>query len=117
MQVRNMIIRLMLCVACGLPYPVFADSYCPVTDDGKIWIDQCIYSSNAECKKASGTKGDCVPDQLSSSNKAPYCLILGSIMGSSEICDKYQDYESCEQDAKKQAGNCIKNINYQGADK
>lgn len=113
MQARKNFTRLILCVTLVMSQQLYADSYCPVTDDGKIWIDQCIYSSNEECRQATGTKGNCVRDQVSSTGTAPYCMIMGAF----EVCDKYQDYESCVQDAKKQAGQCIKNSNYQGDDK
>ena len=111
MQARRIFTSLLLCVAIGLPQYASAGRYCPVTDDGKIRIDQCIYSTNEACKQASENKKDCVADQFDSSDKAPYCLVLGWL----EICDKYFDYEPCEQAAQKQAGNCTPNPRYKGA--
>lgn len=113
MQARKFFTALMLCAAIGLPQYASAGRYCPVTDDGKIRIDECKYSSNEECKKANKSKKDCVADLPDPSDKAPYCLVLGWM----EVCDKYDDYESCEQEAQKKAGQCIPNSRYKGPDK
>ncbi|MDD5300291.1 MAG: hypothetical protein PHD65_07330 [Gallionella sp.] len=103
MRTKIFLTGLLLCAAIGLPQQVFAATYCPVTVDGKIRIDECKYGSNEECKQASESKKDCVADQLTPSAKAPYCVIVGQL----EVCDKYYDYESCQQAAKKQSGICI----------
>lgn len=113
MQARRIITALMLCAAIGFPQYAAAGRYCPVTDSGKIRIDECIYSSNEACKQASQNNKDCVADTLNSSDKAPFCLVLGWM----EICDKYYDIESCNKAADKQAGQCIPNSNYKGPDK
>jgi len=113
MQARKILTSLMLCIVVGLPQYAFAGRYCPVTDSGAIRIDQCIYSSNEECKQASTNNKDCVADIQDQSDKAPYCLVLGWL----EICDKYFDIESCQNDAAKKAGQCIPNSRYKGADK
>lgn len=108
MRYLSIFSSLMLCATVGLAQNAFAASFCPVTDDGKIRIDQCKFSSNEECKRKSGSKADCVPDQLTPSDKAPYCLVMGMF----EVCDKYFDLESCEQDAQKKVGGCIPNPYY-----
>lgn len=113
MQAKKIFTGLLLCVAIGLPQYASAGRYCPVTDSGQIRIDECKYSSNDECKRATGTKGDCMADQFDPSDKAPYCLVLGWL----EICDKYHDSESCNQAAEKQAGNCIPNPRYKSSGK
>ncbi len=113
MQARKILTSLMLCVAIGLPQYASAGRYCPVTESGAIRIDQCIYPTNEECKKANRSKKDCVNDLPEPSDKAPYCLVLGWL----EVCDKYFDMESCEKDAEKKAGQCIPNSRYKGADK
>lgn len=108
MRVIRILAGLVLCATFGSSQYAVAASFCPVTDDGKIRIDQCKYSSNEECMRASGTKKNCVADQLTPSDKAPYCLVMGMF----EVCDKYFDVESCEQDAKKKVGACIPNPYY-----
>lgn len=113
MRARSFFASLMLCVAIGLPQYASAGRFCPVTDSGAIRIDECKYSTNDECKRASGTKGDCVADQPIQSTKAPFCLIMGAF----EVCDKYQDYESCEKEAQIKLGNCIPNSHYINPDK
>lgn len=113
MQAKKILSSLMLCIAIGLPQYASAGRYCPVTESGAIRIDECKYSSNEECKKASKSQKDCVADLVDPSDKAPYCLVLGWL----EICDKYFDMESCEKDAAKKAGQCIPNSHYKGADK
>ena len=113
MQVRRIFTRLILSVIAMLPYHAFADSYCPVTDDGKIRIDECTYSSNDECKLLTGTRGNCAADQLSSPKTAPYCLIAGTM----ENCESYFNFEACDKDAKSQSGTCIINSNYQAVGK
>lgn len=113
MQAKKIFTSLLLCAAIGLPHYASAGMFCPVTEDGKIRIDECKYSSNDECKRVTGTKGDCMVDQPPSSTKAPYCLIMGAF----EVCDKYQDYESCEKEANKRLGNCILNPYYVNPDK
>ena len=112
MQTKKIITNLLLCVAIGLPQYTSAALYCPVTDDGKIRIDECKYSSNDACKQATGTQGDCVADQLPPSDKAPYCLVTLRY----EECDKYFDYESCNQAALKESANCAPNPNYKKTD-
>lgn len=113
MLTKKFFTRLLLCAAIVLPQYAFPATFCPVTSDGKIRIDECKYSSNEACKRASESQRDCVADQLEPSTKAPYCLVLGWY----EICDKYYDYESCELAANKQAGNCIVSPYYKGPDK
>lgn len=113
MQARNIFTALMLCASIALPQYAFAARYCPVTESGAIRIDECKYSSNEACKQATKSKKDCVADMLDSSDKAPYCLVLGWM----EICDKYFEYEPCEQEAQKKAGHCIPNSRYKGPDK
>lgn len=113
MQVTKIFISLLLCAAIALPQYASAASFCPVTADGKIRIDQCTYNTNEACKKASKSKRDCVADQPPTSTKAPYCLIMGAF----EVCDKYQDLESCAEEAKKQLGICIVNPAYENPDK
>ncbi len=113
MQARNILSALMLCVAFTLPQYASAGRYCPVTDSGAIRIDECIYSSNEECRQASESKKDCVADMTDPSDKAPYCLVLGWM----EICDKYFDIESCGKDAEKRAGQCIVNSRYKSPEK
>ena len=108
MRSVNIVTSLLLSAAIILPQYALAASFCPVTDDGKIRIDQCKYSSIEECKRVSGTKVDCVADQITPSDKAPYCLVMGMF----EVCDKYFDIESCEQDAEKKVGGCIPNPYY-----
>jgi len=113
MQVRKFLTALMLCVSVVLPQHAIAARYCPVTDDGKIRIDQCVYSSNEACKQATKSAKDCMVDIPDPSDKAPYCLILGWM----EICDKYFDLDSCGKDAEKRAGQCIPNPRYKGSEK
>ena len=113
MQARKIFTALMLCVAVGLPQYASAGRFCPVTDSGAIRIDECKYSTNEECKQASENKKDCVADQPPPSTKAPYCLIMGAF----EVCDKYQDYESCELEAQRRLGSCIVNPYYKSPDK
>lgn len=113
MKAGNFITCLMLCAAIGLPQYASAGRFCPVTDSGAIRIDECKYSTNEECKRATKTKGDCAVDQPPPSTKAPYCLIMGAF----EVCDKYQDYESCEEEAKRRLGNCVTNPYYKSPDK
>ena len=113
MQAGRFFTALMLCASIALPQYASAGSYCPVTDDGKIRVDLCIYSSNEECMRASKSERDCAADMPDPSDKAPYCLVLGWL----EICDKYQDYDSCNQAAEKQAGQCIPNPRYKSSDK
>lgn len=113
MQARKTFTALMLCASIALPQYASAARYCPVTDSGAIRIDECKYASNEECKQASGSKKDCVADIPEPSDKAPYCLVLGWL----EICDKYFDYESCDKEAEKKAGQCIPNPHYKGAAK
>jgi hypothetical protein len=113
MQARNLFTALILCVAIGLPQYASAGRFCPVTDSGAIRIDECKYSTNEECKRVTGTKGDCAMDQPPASTKAPFCLIMGAF----EVCDKYQDYESCEVEAKRRLGNCVINPYYENPDK
>lgn len=108
MRLLNIVTSLLLCAAIGLPQYALAASFCPVTDDGKIRIDQCKFSSIEECKRVSGTKVNCVADQITPSDKAPYCLVMGMF----EVCDKYFDIESCQQDAEKKVGGCIPNPYY-----
>lgn len=98
----------MLCAAMAIPPQSLAATFCPVTDDGKIRIDQCKYSSNEQCKRETGTKGDCVADELAPSDKAPFCLIMGKF----EVCDKYFDIDTCNDAAEKKAGACIPNPYY-----
>lgn len=104
---------LLLCAAIGHPQYAFAAAFCPVTSDGKIRIDECRYSSNEACKQANESKRDCVADQPPPSTNAPYCLIMGAF----EVCDKYYDYESCEQEAQKRIGSCMVNPYYKSPDK
>lgn len=111
MQARKIITSLMLCIAIMLPHYASAGRYCPVTDDGKIRIDQCKYNTNEECKRASKSKRDCIIDLPDPSDKAPYCLIYGW----REVCDKYFDEESCRNAAKEYIGQCIPNERYKGA--
>lgn len=113
MRTKKFLTSLLLCVVIVLPQYAPAATFCPITSDGKIRIDECKYSSNEACKRASESQRDCVADQLTPSTKAPYCLVLGW----SEVCDKYYDYESCEQAANKQVGNCILNPYYKSPDK
>lgn len=113
MRVIKILTSLMLCIAIGLPQYALAATFCPVTDDGKIRIDECKYSSNEACKRASGTTANCVADQLAPSDKAPYCLVMGLF----EVCDKYFDIESCQQAAEKQVGGCILNPYYKNPGK
>ncbi len=113
MRFNTVLAQLALCAAVGLPHYAPAATFCPVTDDGKIRIDRCMYSSNEECKRKSGTVGDCVADQLAPSDKAPFCLVMGQF----EVCDKYFDAESCDDAAKKQVGACIPNPYYKKAEK
>jgi len=108
MRVTKIFATLMLCATIGLPQYALAASFCPVTSDGKIRIDDCKYASNEECKRVTGTVGNCVADQLTPSDKAPYCMVMGMF----EVCDKYFDIESCEQDAQKKVGACIPNPYY-----
>lgn len=113
MQSRNIFISLLVCAAILLPQYASAARYCPVTDSGLIRVDECKYGSNDECKRATGSKKDCVADLPEPSDKAPYCLVLGWL----EVCDQYQDYESCDQAAQKKAGQCIPNPRYKGPEK
>lgn len=113
MQARNILTALMLCASIALPQYAYAARYCPVTESGAIRIDECKYSTNEACKQATKSQKDCVADMLDSSDKAPYCLVLGWM----EICDKYFEYEPCEQEAQKKAGHCIPNSRYKGPDK
>ena len=113
MRAGNFITCLMLCAAIGFPQYASAGRFCPVTDSGAIRIDECKYSTNEECKRATKTKGDCAVDQPPPSTKAPYCLIMGAF----EVCDKYQDYESCEEEAKRRLGTCVTNTYYKNPDK
>lgn len=108
MQTNKLLTKLLLCVAIGLPQYASAALYCPVTPDGKIRIDDCSYMSNEECKSATGTQGDCVADQLPPSDKAPYCVVTLRY----EVCDTYFDYESCNEAAQKELGNCALNPRY-----
>lgn len=110
MQAIKFLAALMLCASIGFPQYASAARYCPVTDDGKIRIDQCKYSSNEECKRATKSKKDCVADLPEPSDKAPYCLVVGWL----EICDKYFDMESCTKEAEKKAGQCIPSPYYKG---
>ena len=113
MRAKSFLTGLLLCATIGLPQYVFAATYCPVTIDGKIRIDECKYGSNEECKQASESKKDCVADQLAPSTKAPYCLIVGQL----EFCDKYYSYEPCQQAAKQQSGTCIESPYYKESGK
>ena len=110
MQTRKIFTSILMCAAIGLPQYALAGRYCPVTDDGKIRIDECKYSSNEECKQATKSNKDCEADMPDPSDKAPYCLVLGWL----EICDKYHDSESCNRAAEKQAGQCTPNPRYKG---
>lgn len=103
MQIKKILTSLLLCAAIGFTQHALAATFCPVTPEGKIRIDECQYASNDDCKRATGSQMDCVADQLEPSNKAPYCLVMGLW----EICDKYYDMESCTQAAQKQAGSCV----------
>ena len=113
MQANKIFTGLLFCVAIGFSHYASAGRFCPVTDSGAIRIDECKYSTNEECKQASENKKDCVADQPPSSTKAPYCLIMGAF----EVCDKYQDYESCEVEANRRLGNCIINPYYESSNK
>lgn len=113
MRAKFFFTGLLLYAAIAFPQFAFAATYCPVTSDGKIRIDECKYSSNEACKEASESKRDCVADQPPPSTKAPYCLIMGAF----EVCDKYHDYASCEEEAQKRLGNCIVNPYYKSPDK
>jgi len=113
MRVGSFFTCLMLCAAIWFPQYASAARFCPVTDSGAIRIDECKYSTNEECKRVTHTKGDCVADQPPPSTKGKYCLIMGAF----EVCDKYQDYESCEQEAKRRLGNCVLNPYYESPDK
>lgn len=108
MRFDKVLAQLMLCAAMAIPPQSLAATFCPVTDDGKIRIDQCKYSSNEQCKRETGTKGDCVADELAPSDKAPFCLIMGKF----EVCDKYFDIDTCNDAAEKKAGACIPNPYY-----
>lgn len=108
MRFLSIFSSLTLCAAAVFTQNALAASFCPVTDDGKIRIDQCKYGSIEECKRISGTKVDCVADQITPSDKAPFCLVMGMF----EVCDKYFDLESCQQDAEKKVGACIPNPYY-----
>lgn len=108
MQARMIITSLMLCAAIVFPSHASAGRYCPVTDDGKIRIDECKYASNEECMRANKSKRDCAADLLEPSDKAPYCLVMGWM----EICDKYFDMESCSKAADEKVGQCIPNARY-----
>ena len=111
MQLHKLLIALLLCA--GLGSYASAAMYCPLTTDGKIRIDECKYSTNEACKEASESKRDCVADQPPSSGKGKYCLIMGAF----EVCDKYQDYETCEVEAKRRLGSCVLNPYYVNPDK
>jgi len=113
MQVKHIFTSLLLCAAIGLPQYASAGRFCPVTADGKIRIDECKYSSNEECKAASASNKDCVADQPPASDKGLYCLIMGAF----EVCDKYQDFESCDKEAQRRMGTCILNPFYKSPDK
>ncbi len=110
MKVEKILAGLLLCIAVALPQYAFADTFCTKSPDGKIHTDDCAYTSYEACKKAAGSKWDCVLDRKDTSD-APYCVVTWST-----TCIHY-DYESCRAYADKNAGFCYKNPDYKGPEK
>lgn len=114
MQTDKILTGLLLCVAIGLPQYTLAASFCATSPEGKIRVDDCKYGSYDECKRATGSKGDCIAndeEKLPASKVAPYCIVTWSTE-----C-KYYDYETCTQTAQKQIGFCYLNPDYKAPDK
>lgn len=100
MQARKILTGLMLCIAVAFPQYALAALYCSALPDGTIRVDDCIYSSYAECKRAIGNSGDCIVDVPPAAEEAPYCVVTWGTE-----C-KWHDYESCHEYAVKNIGFC-----------
>ena len=115
MQTDRILNRLLLCVAIMFPQYTLAASFCTTSQEGKIRVDDCNYSSYDECKRAIGSQGDCVADdrdeKLPASKVAPYCIVTWSTE-----C-KYFDYETCVQTAESKKGFCYQNPDFKKPDK
>jgi hypothetical protein len=114
MQTKKILTSLMLYVAIMLPQYTLAASFCTTTAGGKIRVDDCKYGSYDECKRAAGSREDCIVNHeadLPESKVAPYCMVTWSTE-----C-KYLDYETCTQAAQKQKGFCYLNPDYKKSDK
>lgn len=109
MQTDKTFTGLLLCVLIALPQYTPAASFCATSPEGKILVDDCSYDSYDECKRAIGSRGDCIANhevELPASEVAPYCIVTWSTE-----C-KYYDYETCVQTAKSQIGFCYENPEY-----
>ena len=109
MQTDKIFTGLLLSALLTLPQYTPAASFCATLPDGKIRVDDCSYDSYDECKRATGSRGDCIANHeegLQVSKAAPYCVVTWSTE-----C-KYYDYESCVQAAKSQVGFCYLNPEY-----
>lgn len=114
MQTGKILTGLLLFAAIALPGYTLAASFCTTTPEGKIRVDDCSYSSYAECKRASVAGGDCVADQdgkLPASKVAPFCIVTWGTE-----CN-YFDYETCAKTAQIQKGFCYSNPDYKQPDK
>lgn len=113
-QTAKILTSILLCSVIVLPKYTSAASFCAVTPDGKIRVDDCKYGSYDECKHAIGSSGDCVSNQeeeIAPAKVAPYCIVTWSTE-----C-KYYDYETCNQAAKIQMGFCYLNPDYKDPNK
>lgn len=113
MQTNKILASLLLVGAFLIPQYTFAVSFCSTTSEGKIHVDDCKYASYDECKRASGSPGDCVVNEnekLATSKIAPYCVVTWSTE-----C-KYYNYETCFQAAQSQIGFCYLNPDYKKPD-
>ncbi|OFZ65695.1 MAG: hypothetical protein A2V79_04375 [Betaproteobacteria bacterium RBG_16_56_24] len=114
MQIYRILTSLLLCISITLPQYTHAVSFCATSPEGKIYVDDCNYSSNEECKRASGSQGDCVASDeevIPAAKAAPYCMVTWSTS-----C-KYYDYDACTQAAGKLRGFCYANPEYKNPDK
>ena len=114
MQTGKFLTGLVLCAFITLPQYTPAASFCATSPEGNIRVDDCKYNSYDECKRAVGTRGDCVANHEENppaSTVAPYCVVTWGTE-----C-KYYDYETCARTAKQQVGFCYKNPEYKNPDK
>jgi hypothetical protein len=110
MQTIKILASLLLCISVALPQYTQAASFCSKTPEGLIRVDDCNYSSNEECKRATGN--DCVAsDEEVPSKVAPYCMVTWSTS-----CT-YFNYEACTKAALKLRGYCYANPDYKDPDK